>query len=285
MDLSDGDSIEAAAEAVPTLDVLVNNGVGNLGEDLTDVPLLRDHLQVNLLGPLSLTNLLVPTLAKSRGRIVNIGSIAGLANLPVMPSYSIAKAAALSLTQSQRSLLAIHGVRVHLVLAGPLDTDMSRELAIPKAAPDLVATAIFDGVLGGDEEICPDPMSATLAAEWATGLIKTLERANAALLPAPDYTTTFVVSKPPADVFAAINDPRGWWGGEITGTTDQIGAEFTYRYGEQHVSVQRVAELVPGERVVWEVWCRAISASSTNTSPGPEPRSRSPSSPPGTARS
>jgi len=254
LDLSDRDSIEAAAEVVPTLDLLINNaGVGGVGEDLTDVPLLREHLQVNLIGPLSLTNLLVPTLATSRGRVVNVGSIAAIANLPVMPSYSISKAAALSLTQSQRSLLARHGIRVHLVLAGPIDTDMSRELAIPKAAPEAVASAIYDGLQRGAEEIFPDPMSAPLAAEWDAGLIKTLERANAALLPAPDYTATIVVSKPPIDVFAAINDPRGWWDGEITGTTDQVDAEFTYRYGEHHLSVQRVAELVPGERVVWEV--------------------------------
>jgi len=68
-----------------------------------------------------------------------------------------------------------------------------------------------------------------------------------------DYTTTFTVPQPPAHVFAAINDPRGWWDGDITGTTDRLGAEFTYRYGRMHTSVQRVAELVPDERVVWDV--------------------------------
>lgn len=260
LDLRDPDSLAAVAEAVPTLDVLVNNaGVASMGEDLTDVPLLLDHLQVNLLGPMALTNLLVPALGKARGRVVNVGSIAALANLPVMPSYSISKAAAVSLTQSQRSLLASHGIRVHLVLAGPIDTDMSRELAIPKADPRTVAAAILDGTLRGDEEIFPDPLSAPLAAGWDAGLIKTLERANAALLPAPDYTATFVTSKSPAEVFAAINDPRGWWDGEITGTTDQLGAEFTYRYGEHHTSVQRVTELVPGERVVWEVISSKLS--------------------------
>jgi NAD(P)-dependent dehydrogenase (short-subunit alcohol dehydrogenase family) len=254
LDLRDPDSLEAVAEAVPTLDVLVNNaGVASTGEDLTDAALLLDHLQVNLLGPMALTNLLVPVLGKARGHVVNVGSIAALANLPVMPSYSISKAAAMSLTQSQRSLLARHGIRVHLVLAGPIDTDMSRELTIPKADPQTVAAAILDGVLRGDEEIFPDPLSAPLAAGWDAGPIKTLERANAALLPASDYTVTFVTSKSPAEVFAAINDPRGWWDGEITGTTDQLGAEFTYQYGEHHTSVQRVIELVPEARVVWEV--------------------------------
>jgi NAD(P)-dependent dehydrogenase (short-subunit alcohol dehydrogenase family) len=254
LDLAEPDSIEATAAAVPVLDVLVNNaGLGSMGEDLSNPQLLNDHLAVNVVGPMSLTNHLVPALAKSRGRVVNVGSLAAIANLPVMPSYSISKAAALSLTQSQRSLLARHGIRVHLVVAGPIDTDMSRLLAVPKAAPGSVASAIFDGMLRGDEEIFPDPMSAPLAADWDAGLIKTLERANAALLPAPDYVHTFVTVEPPAHVFSAINDPRRWWDGEITGTTDELGAEFTYRYGKQHVSVQRVAELIPTERVVWEV--------------------------------
>ncbi|MGH8828631.1 MAG: SDR family NAD(P)-dependent oxidoreductase, partial [Jiangellaceae bacterium] len=254
LDLRDPDSIAAAADAVPTLDVLINNaGLGSIGEDLTDVSLLLDHLQVNVLGPMALTNLLVPALGKTRGRVVNIGSIAGLANLPVMPSYSVSKAAAASLSQAQRALLTQQGILVHLVLAGPLETDMTSELLIPKADPETVAAAIFDGLLRGDEEIFPDPLSAPLAADWDAGLTKTLERANAALLPAPDYTITFVVSKPPDEVFAAVNDPRGWWDGEVTGTTDQLGTEFTYRHGNQHTSVQRVVELVPGERVVWEI--------------------------------
>jgi NAD(P)-dependent dehydrogenase (short-subunit alcohol dehydrogenase family) len=260
LDLRDPESIAAAARAVPALDVLVNNaGVGSSGDDLTDVALLTDHLQVNVLGPLALTNALVPALAASHARVVNVGSLAALANVPVMPSYSISKAAAMSMTQALRSLLARRGIGVQLVIAGPIDTDMARELAIPKTAPEAVATAIFDGVLRGDEEIFPDPLSATLAADWDSGPIKTLERANAALLPSPDYTTTFVVEKPPAEVFAAINDPRAWWDGEISGTTDQLQSEFTYRYQDIHTSVQRVAEIVPGERVVWDVLSSRLS--------------------------
>ncbi|OJV83007.1 MAG: hypothetical protein BGO37_13685 [Cellulomonas sp. 73-92] len=260
LDLRDLVSIEAAARAVKDLDLLVNNaGIGAVGDDLTDVPLVLEHLQVNVLGPLALTNHLVPALSASRGRVLNVGSVAALASLPVMPSYSISKAAAMSLTQSQRALLGRHGIRVHLAVAGPIDTDMSRGLGIPSAAPETVAAAIVEGVLRGDDEIFPDPVSATLAAGWDSGVVKTLERANAALLPPADFTTTFVVSKPPADVVAAISDPRGWWDGEITGTADRPDAEFTYRYADMHTSVQRVAEIVPGERVVWDVTSSRLS--------------------------
>jgi len=79
-------------------------------------------------------------------------------------------------------LLAGQGVRVHAVLTGPVDTDMVRDLDIPKASPQSVAQGIFDGVGKGEEDIFPDPQSATLADGWHAGPAKALERQNAALL-------------------------------------------------------------------------------------------------------
>lgn len=67
------------------------------------------------------------------------------------------------------------------------------------------------------------------------------------------FTTAFLVDQTPDEAFAAINDVRGWWSGEVEGTTDQLGAEFTYRYEDIHYSRQRITELVPGQRVVWRV--------------------------------
>jgi short-subunit dehydrogenase len=104
--------------------------------------------------------------------------------VPVVPAYSLSKAAALSLSQSLRALLAPRGIRVHAVLAGPVDTDMSREFDVPKASPESVARAIFDGVENGEDEIFPDPMSETMADGWRGGAAKALEREFAALLQA-----------------------------------------------------------------------------------------------------
>ena len=68
-----------------------------------------------------------------------------------------------------------------------------------------------------------------------------------------DFTTTVLVDQSPEQVFGAVNNVRGWWSGQIDGQTDQLGAEFTYRYQNLHRSSQRITEFVPGRKVVWHV--------------------------------
>jgi NAD(P)-dependent dehydrogenase (short-subunit alcohol dehydrogenase family) len=130
------------------------------------------------------TQALLPSLTQSRGRIVIVVSIGAFAAVPILPAYSASKAAAFSLTQSLRALLAGRGVKVHAVLPGPIDTDMIRDLPIPKTPPEAVARAVFDGVENEEEENFPDPFSETMAESWRTGAAKELERQNAALVPA-----------------------------------------------------------------------------------------------------
>jgi hypothetical protein len=57
------------------------------------------------------------------------------------------------------------------------------------------------------------------------------------------FSATFTVDETPKEVFAAINNVRGWWTGEIQGNTDCLGEEFTYRYKAAHYSKQRITEL------------------------------------------
>jgi len=68
-----------------------------------------------------------------------------------------------------------------------------------------------------------------------------------------NFTATFSVDQSPQEVFDAINDVRGWWSGEIAGETARPGAEFIYTYGDVHRSKQKIAEFVPGKKVVWHV--------------------------------
>jgi Activator of Hsp90 ATPase homolog 1-like protein len=68
-----------------------------------------------------------------------------------------------------------------------------------------------------------------------------------------NYTTSFVVDKTPAEAFAAINNVRGWWSGNIAGNTNKVGDEWTYRYKDIHYSKQKITELIPDKKVVWHV--------------------------------
>jgi hypothetical protein len=67
------------------------------------------------------------------------------------------------------------------------------------------------------------------------------------------FTTSFTVDQTPDQVFAAINNVRGWWSGEIAGDTNKPAAEFAYCYKNMHKSKQKITEFVPGKKVVWHV--------------------------------
>ena len=69
----------------------------------------------------------------------------------------------------------------------------------------------------------------------------------------PNFTATFSVDQTPDEVFASVNNVRGWWSGEIDGDTDKPGAEFTYRYKDFHRSKQRITEFNPDNKLVWHV--------------------------------
>ncbi|MEW9554937.1 SDR family NAD(P)-dependent oxidoreductase [Nonomuraea sp. NPDC050783] len=184
LDVTDAAQTQAAVEKVSSLDVLINNAGLSFFDDLSDRAALEQHLAVNLFGTYGVIQAFLPLLTRSQGAIVNVGSLAAWAAVPVLPAYSISKAAVFSLSQSLRPLLAAQGVRVHTVMPGPVDTDMTRDLDIPKFSPQSVARAIFDGVEKEEEDIFPDAVSESMAEGWRNGAVKALERQNAALVEA-----------------------------------------------------------------------------------------------------
>jgi NAD(P)-dependent dehydrogenase (short-subunit alcohol dehydrogenase family) len=183
LDVTSTTEILAAAKKIESLDMLINNAGIALYDDLSDRAVLEQHLAVNLFGTYHVTQAFLPLLAGSQGAIVNNLSLNSLAPLPIIPAYGVSKAAAFSLTQSLRALLAGQGIRVHAVLTGPTDTDMTRGFEVPKASAESVAQAIFGGVEQDEDDIFPDPMSQSIAEGWRGGTVKALEGQFATVLP------------------------------------------------------------------------------------------------------
>ncbi len=183
LDVTSASQIAQAADAVVNLDVLINNAGIAIYGDFSNFDLIEQHLAVNLFGALNVARAFLPQLRRSKGAIVNHLSLAALASVPIMPAYSVSKAAALNMTQALRAFLASQGVTVHGVILGPVDTDMNRNLDMPKASPQSAAQGIFDGLKKGEEDIFPDSASQMIAEGWRNGVAKALEQQFKAFVP------------------------------------------------------------------------------------------------------
>jgi NAD(P)-dependent dehydrogenase (short-subunit alcohol dehydrogenase family) len=176
LDITNTAQIQAAVERVESLDLLINNAGVALYDDLTDRAALEQSLAVNFFGTHGMIQAFLPMLRSSKGAIINNLSLVALTPLPVIPGYSISKAAAANMTQSLRALLAGQGVTVHAVFLGPIDTDMNRGFDIPKASPESAAQGIFDGLEKGEEDwrssALATPMRQPSGTDWDAGLGK-----------------------------------------------------------------------------------------------------------------
>jgi len=169
LDITRPREVEAVALAVQDLTLLINNaGVATFGTigDTSFEAIARD-MDTNYFGTLRVIRASLPALEKNgNGTVVNILSIAALAGMPGLGGYSASKAAAFSMTQALRGQLAPKGIRVHGVFPGPVDTDMAREITLPKTDPREVAHAVLDSVEAGVDDIFPDVMSQEVGSVW-----------------------------------------------------------------------------------------------------------------------
>lgn len=184
LDVTDTEQIRAAAEASSDVELVFSNAGVCLGHGIAQSTVLgqaRREMDVNYFGPLQLLQHVAPILARNGGgAVINIGSAAGLTNVPFFPTYSASKAALHSLTQAARILLEPQGTSVSGVYAGPVDTDMIRDLALPKSDARSVADAILDGVEAGLEDIFPDPFAVDFGQQFGASP-KDSERQMAAM--------------------------------------------------------------------------------------------------------
>jgi NAD(P)-dependent dehydrogenase (short-subunit alcohol dehydrogenase family) len=101
-----------------------------------------------------------------------------LASTPPMTGYSASKAAAHSLTQALRPILATRGITVHGVYPAGIDTDMLAGFDVPKAPPAEVAARLLDGLAADQEDIFPDANAEAMSTLWRSDP-KAVERALA----------------------------------------------------------------------------------------------------------
>ena len=168
-DLLDAESIAAAAARASDATVLINNAstaafAGPLEAGPGDV---RREMAVNYHGTYAMIRAFVPGLeAAGGGHVVNVLSVLALASTPPMTGYSASKAAAHSLTQGLRPVLAEKGISVHGVYPAGIDTRMLEGIDLPKTHPAEVARGLLDGLEEDREDIFPDPNAVALSRVW-----------------------------------------------------------------------------------------------------------------------
>lgn len=174
LDVTNAASCAAAGKAAPDVSLLINNaGLSHFGRTLADSEAegnLRAEMEVNVYGILHTWRAFGEALGRNGGgAIVNILSAAALMNVPLLGTYSITKAAALSLSQGLRALTAAQKTLVTAAIVGSVDTRMADGVPkeVQKATPAFVAKAVLDGVERNEEEIDTDPMSVDVRARLA----------------------------------------------------------------------------------------------------------------------
>lgn len=161
LDVTDAASIERARQQVAALvgsaglaGLLNNAGIAVVGP-LEAVPIadLRRQFEVNVIGQIAVTQAFLPLLRQGRGRIVNMGSIAGRASMPVMGPYSASKFALEALTDALRLEVQQWGIQVSIVEPGAIATPIWEKSGAKAEALETVTSealkALYAGVTAG----------------------------------------------------------------------------------------------------------------------------------------
>tara|TARA_R110002096_G_scaffold90936_3_gene205935 strand:- start:1499 stop:2245 length:747 start_codon:yes stop_codon:yes gene_type:complete len=172
LDVTKDDTIKAASALAKDVNILINNaGVllpdsflnGNILDNITH------HFNVNVFGLVKLTHSFLPTIqAQNAGAIASVSSVAGLANMPMINSYSASKAAVHSLIQGLRGELKDSAILVSGIYPGPIETDMTDGFEMDMDSPENVAKNVVNGIQEGVEDIFPDTMSAQIKVAYAS---------------------------------------------------------------------------------------------------------------------
>ena len=170
VDVTDPESVTAAAAAAGDVSLLVNNAGITTGANLVtgDLAEVRREMDTHFYGTLGLVRAFAPVLARNGGGgIVNVLSALSWFTAPGAGAYAAGKAAAWSMTNGIRLELAGQGTQVTGVVLGAADTDMMAGYDGPKTAPEDVVRSALDGVQAGDWEVLVDDWSRGVKASLA----------------------------------------------------------------------------------------------------------------------
>ncbi|MEU5714129.1 SDR family oxidoreductase [Streptomyces flaveolus] len=173
LDVTDPESVAAAAEAAHDVNLLINNAGSSTGADpLTGSwDALQLEIDTHYLGTLRVIRSFAPVIeARGGGSILNILSVLSWISFPTVGAYSAAKSAAWSMTNTVRQQLAPRGITVSGLHVGYMDTDMARHVTEPKTDPADVARAAVDGIAAGTHEIVVDDLSRHVRANLSGGV-------------------------------------------------------------------------------------------------------------------
>jgi NAD(P)-dependent dehydrogenase (short-subunit alcohol dehydrogenase family) len=196
LDVTDDGSIQRSraivAEHVGTngLFGLINNaGIAVVGPlEAVPIPDLRRQLEVNLIGQVAVTQTFLPLIRTARGRIVNMGSIAGRAAMPLMGPYSASKFALEAITDALRLEVQQWGIEVSIVEPGAIATPIWDKSG--KGATDLEAATtpelrrLYADVITGVRKVVAEAANRAIASD---AVAKAVEHALTAARPKTRY--------------------------------------------------------------------------------------------------
>ncbi|MFI5893054.1 SDR family oxidoreductase [Actinoplanes sp. NPDC051513] len=167
LDITDPDSVAAAARAASDVTLLINNAGISTGANLVsgDLDLLRREMDTHFWGTLRMIRAFAPSL--SGGAILNVLSALSWFAYDGAGGYGAAKAAEWNLTNGVRLELATQKTLVTALHLGAADTDMMAWYEGPKTAPATVVAAALDGIEQNRLEVVADEWSATVKASLA----------------------------------------------------------------------------------------------------------------------
>ncbi|MEU4419062.1 SDR family oxidoreductase [Actinoplanes sp. NPDC024001] len=159
LDITDPESVAAAAAAAPDVKILINNAGISTGANLVagDLETIRREMDTHFYGTLAVIRAFAPQLAD--GAILNVLSAISWLAYDGAGAYHAAKAAEWALTNSVRLELARQRTLVTGLHLGAADTDMMAWYDGDKTAPEVIVAAALDGIEAHRPEVLADDAS------------------------------------------------------------------------------------------------------------------------------